>query len=230
MVQTSATLITPPQYPIATPQGTTKIPSLFGTSIAAFQYASKLNIRWKLLMLMCSIALAAAYAGSVTVAMVSNNFMKPAFFIILTVVFIYTCTKKDFGLAIGKSVTEKKKIPGALSWHCSWVFMMALLDPAPDVFLILFFIGILGFDFLIASAHAKLVNVATNIGSIIFFSRSGRILYHYPCPWLSVILQVLSLGGSTLAILKGNRFIRVFFLLVITATIIRFGYDIFVKK
>lgn len=182
MVQTSATLITLPQYPIATPQGTTKIPSLFGTSIAAFQYAFKLNIRWKLLMLMCSIALAAAYAGSVTVAMVSNNFMKPAFFIILTVVFIYTCTKKDFGLAIGKSVTEKKKIPGALSWHCSWVFMMALLDRAPDVFLILFFIGILGFDFLIASAHAKLVNVATNIGSIIFFSRSGRILYHYALP------------------------------------------------
>jgi uncharacterized membrane protein YfcA len=36
--------------------------------------------------------------------------------------------------------------------------------------------------------------------------------------------------GARLAILKGNKFIRVFFLLVITVTIIRFGYDIFVKK
>lgn len=114
--------------------GTTKIPSLFSTSIAAFQYAFKVNIRWKLLVFMCSIALAFAYTGSVTVAMVSNNFMKPVFFIILIVVFIYTCTKKDFGLSIEKSVTKKKKIPGALSLPCSWAFMMALSDRAPDVF------------------------------------------------------------------------------------------------
>jgi uncharacterized membrane protein YfcA len=35
--------------------------------------------------------------------------------------------------------------------------------------------------------------------------------------------------GARLAILKGNSFIRAFFLLVIAATIIRFGYDIFIK-
>jgi uncharacterized protein len=39
-----------------------------------------------------------------------------------------------------------------------------------------------------------------------------------------------SLIGSRLAILKGNKFIRVFFLLVIAGTIIRFGYDIFFNK
>jgi hypothetical protein len=38
-----------------------------------------------------------------------------------------------------------------------------------------------------------------------------------------------SLMGARLAILKGNAFIRVFFLLVVAGTIIRFGYDIFFK-
>src|SRR6185295_6984153 len=75
LVQTPATLITLPQYPVATLLGTTKIPSLFGTSIAAFQYAFKVNIRWKLLAIMCSIALLAAYAGSATVSRVSNAFI-----------------------------------------------------------------------------------------------------------------------------------------------------------
>lgn len=140
---------------MATLLGTTKIPSLFGSSITAFQYAFKVNIRWKLLVLMCSIALAGAYTGSVTVAMVSNNFMKPVFFIILIVVFIYTCTKKDFGLSIEKSVTEKENTRG-ISIALLVGFYDGFIGPGTRCVLTLFFIGILGFDFLKASAHAKL--------------------------------------------------------------------------
>ena len=229
LVQTPATLITLPKYPVATLLGTTKIPSLFGTSIAAFQYAFKVNIRWKLLAIMCSVALVAAYAGSATVTMVSNTFMKPVFFIMLIVVFIYTYTKKDFGLAIERSVSQKKEYTWCIIIALLLGFYDGFIGPGTGSFLILFFISILGFDFLKASAHAKLVNVATNIGSILFFSRCGHILYQYALP-MAVCNFTGAVIGSRLAILKGNRFIRVFFLLVITGTIIRFGYDIFVKK
>jgi uncharacterized membrane protein YfcA len=108
-------------------------------------------------------------------------------------------------------------------------FYDGFIGPGTGSFFILFFISMLGFDFLKASAHAKLVNVSTNIGSILFFSRSGNILYQYAIP-MALCNFAGSLIGARLAILKGNKFIRVFFLLVITATIIRFGYDIFVKK
>jgi uncharacterized membrane protein YfcA len=218
LVQTPATLITLPQYPIATLLGTTKIPAISGTSIAAFQYALKVNIRWKLLAVMCSVALLAAYAGSATVTLVSNSFMKPVFFVMLVLVFIYTYTKKDFGLAIEKSVSEKKE----------YIYCV-IIAPGTGSFLILFFISLLGFYFLKASAHAKLVNVATNMGSILFFSRSGHILYQYAIP-MAVCNFAGSVFGARLAILKGNKFIRVFFLIVIAGTIIRFGYDIFVKN
>jgi len=33
--------------------------------------------------------------------------------------------------------------------------------------------------------------------------------------------------GSKLALLKGNRFIRIFFLIVVTATIVRFAFEVF---
>jgi len=33
--------------------------------------------------------------------------------------------------------------------------------------------------------------------------------------------------GARLALAKGNRFIRIFFLLVVMATLIRFSYDVF---
>jgi uncharacterized membrane protein YfcA len=36
--------------------------------------------------------------------------------------------------------------------------------------------------------------------------------------------------GARMAITKGNQFIRIFFLLVIIATLIRFSYDVFWKN
>jgi uncharacterized membrane protein YfcA len=36
--------------------------------------------------------------------------------------------------------------------------------------------------------------------------------------------------GAKLAINKGNKFIRIFFLIVVVGTLIRFAYDVFLKN
>ncbi len=229
LIQTPVTLITLPQHPVATLLGTTKIPSIFGTGIAALQYSLKVKIKWRLMLLMCSIALAAAYAGSKVVSITSNQFMKPVIFFMLIIVAVYTYTKKDFGLAAKKQMSAKKEIIYGGVFALLVGFYDGFIGPGAGSFMVLFFIGILGFDFLKASAHSKLVNVCTNLGSIIFFSANGNILYHYALP-MAAFNFAGSFLGSRLAILKGNTFIRIFFLLVIAATIIRFGHDIFIKK
>jgi len=229
LVQTPVTLVTLPQYPLATLLGTTKIPSFFGASIAAVQYSLKVNINWKLLAMMCSIALAAAYAGSKTVAAVSNTFMKPILFCVLIVVAIYTYTKKDFGLSVKTSISKNKEVFYAVTFALLIGFYDGFIGPGAGSFMVLFFISVLGFDFLKASAHSKLLNVSTNLGSILYFSGSGHILYQYAIP-MALFNFSGSLLGSRLAILKGNKFIRIFFLIVVAGTIIRFGYDIFFLK
>lgn len=228
LIQTPATLITLPQYPVATLLGTTKIPSFIGTSMAAMQYARIVKLRWKLLAMMCSIALVAAYAGSKTVTLVSNTFMKPVIFGMLIIVAIYTYTKKDFGTAALKIHTKKNEWLFAALFALLIGFYDGFIGPGAGSFLVLFFISLLGFDFLKASAHAKFVNLATNMGSIIFFGGTGHILFQYAIP-MAVCNFTGSMLGARLAILKGNTFIRIFFLIVITGTIIRFGYDIFLK-
>lgn len=228
LVQTPATLITLPQYPVATLLGTTKIPSFTGTSIASYQYAKRIKVQWKLLGIMCSIALVAAIIGSYTVSMVSNRFMKPIIFCILIAVAIYTYTKKKFGTATEKNLPGKHEMLYASVFAIVLGFYDGFIGPGAGSFLVLFFIGGLGFDFLKASAHAKFVNLATNIGSIIYFSSSGHILYHYAIPMAAFNVSG-SFLGARLALIKGNRFIRMFFLLVILGTILRFGYDIFLK-
>jgi hypothetical protein len=229
LIQTPATLVSLPQHPVATLLGTTKIPSFTGTTSAAIQFARKVRLNWKLLSVLCLIALLAAFAGSKTVSVVSNSFMKPFIFIVLIVVAIYTYTKKDFGtVTIAKKSRKKEFLYGGL---CALLigFYDGFIGPGTGSFLVLFFISVLGYDFLHASAHAKFVNVATNTGSIIIFSMTGHILYQYALP-MAVFNLAGSLMGARLAILKGNKFIRVFFLLVVAATMIRFGYDIFLGR
>ncbi len=226
LIQTPATLITLPHHSVATLLGTTKIPSLSGTASAGYQYAIRVKLQWRLLGILCLIALVAAYAGSKTVSLVSNSFMKPVIFGVLILVAIYTYTKKDFGTTTNAGKTPMQEFIYAGLFALIIGFYDGFIGPGAGSFLILFFISILGFDFLKASAHAKFVNVATNVGSIIFFAGSGNILYHYAIP-MAACNFFGSLMGARLAILKGNRFIRIFFLLVVAGTIIRFGYDIF---
>jgi uncharacterized membrane protein YfcA len=228
LIQTPATLITLPQYPVATLLGTTKIPSFIGTSMAAWQYARIVQLRWKLLAMMCSVALLAAYAGSKTVSIISNAFMKPVIFGVLILVGIYTYSKKNFGSNITITKPPKNEWLIAASFSLLIGFYDGFIGPGAGSFLVLFFISALGFDFLRASAHAKFVNLATNMGSIVFFSSSGHILYQYAIP-MAICNFTGSILGTRLAILKGNSFIRIFFLIVVIGTIIRFGYDIFLK-
>jgi uncharacterized membrane protein YfcA len=228
LIQTPATLITLPQYPVATLLGTTKIPSFIGTSMAAWQYARIVQLRWKLLAMMCSVALLAAYAGSKTVSIISNAFMKPVIFGVLILVGIYTYSKKNFGSNTTITKPPKNELLIAASFSLLIGFYDGFIGPGAGSFLVLFFISALGFDFLRASAHAKFVNLATNMGSIVFFSSSGHILYQYAIP-MAICNFTGSILGTRLAILKGNSFIRIFFLIVVIGTIIRFGYDIFLK-
>ncbi len=228
LIQTPAVLITLPDHSVATLLGTTKIPSFSGTSSAALQYARRVKLHWKLLLVLCVIALLAAYAGSKTVSIISNSFMKPVIFGVLIAVAMYTYTKKDFGTTTTTRKTPLQEfILGGL-FALIIGFYDGFIGPGAGSFLVLFFISVLGFDFLKASAHAKFVNVATNTGSIICFAGTGHILYHFAIP-MAVCNFTGSLLGARLAILKGNKFIRIFFLFVVAATIIRFGYDIFFR-
>lgn len=228
LIQTPAALILLPQYPVATVLGTLKIPAFSGTSFAAAQYARRVKLDYKLLGLMAVIAFLAAFAGSRLLTMVSNSFMKPALLVILTGVAIYTYTKKNFGDHEEKDHSSRQQLWYAIMISVVIGFYDGFIGPGAGSFLILAFITVLGFDFLKASAQAKFVNLSTNLGSIVFFAISGKIIYAIAIP-MAVCNALGGFLGARLAILKGNSFIRIFFLIVVCGTILRFAYDIFFK-
>ena len=228
LVQAPAAFITLPQYPVATLLGTMKIPSFAGTSIAAWQYTRRVAIQWQLLGAMALLAGMAAFAGSYTVSQISNRFMKPVIFFVLIGVAIYTYTRKNFGMT-------RSILPRDTQWTRALLFAILIgfydgfIGPGAGSFMVIFFISALGFDFLSAGAHAKYVNLATNLGSILYFGASNHILFQFAIP-MAVFNCSGAFLGARLAILRGNGFIRMFFLCVVAATVLRFGYDIFLKK
>jgi len=229
LIQTPAALIILPAYPVASVIASLKIPSFSGTSLATVQYLKKVRLNWQLVIITCTIAFFASFAGSQLLTIVSNSFMKPVLLVVLTGVAIYTFTKKDFGQHQEKDHSPKKELSYAIVISLVLGFYDGFIGPGAGSFLILAFVSLLGLDFLHASAHAKLVNLATNLGSITLFLIKGKIIWMVALP-MAVSNGIGGAIGANVAIAKGNKFIRVFFLFIVIATLLRFMYDIFVKR
>lgn len=178
---------------------------------------------------MVVLAFGSAMAGSYCLSRVDNYFMKPLLLVILVLVAIYTYSKKNFGVHTEKDYSPKQQMVYSIATSIVLGFYDGFVGPGTGSFLVLAFITLLGFDFLKSSAHAKIVNLATNFGSILFFAGSGRIIFSIAIP-MAVCNALGGTLGARLAIVKGNKFIRVFFLVIVTGTILRFAYDVFFRQ
>lgn len=229
LIQTPLALVLLPNLQVAQVIGSLKIPAFSGTFIASLQYLKRTVIQWKLLIVMMVLAIPSAYAGSALLNYVSNDFMKPVLLVVLTLVAIYTYTKKDFGQHSSKSQSAVQQLLYGVLISITVGFYDGFIGPGTGSFFVLGFIAILGFDFLQASANAKMVNLATNFGSICLFIIKGKMLWHIALP-MAACNALGAYFGAKLALSRGNGFIRIFFLVVLIATLSRFAWDVFSGK
>lgn len=226
LIQTPTAILMLPQFPVATVIGSLKIPSFSGTAFAARQYLKRQKVNWQLLSIMMVIAMAASFGGSQLLTVVSNSFMKPLLLVVLVFVATYTYSKKNFGNQIVKQHSSKQQLWYGLAISVVIGFYDGFIGPGAGSFLVLAFVSILGYDFLLASTNAKMVNLATNAGSILLFLLKGKIIWAIALP-MAASNAVGGIIGAKFAISKGNQFIRIFFLLVVIGTLIRFAWDVF---
>ena len=229
LIQTPMGLILLPQLPVSSVVGSLKIPAFSGTAFAAAQYVKKVVINWKLLVPMMALAMLASFAGSSLLTLMHNDFMKPVLLVVLTLVAIYTFLKKDFGQHKEKAHSPTLHIVYSLLISLVIGFYDGFIGPGAGSFLVLAFVVLMGYDFLHASANAKMVNLATNFGSILLFVLKGKIIWAIAIP-MALCNAAGGFTGAKLAINKGNKFIRIFFLIIVVGTLIRFAYDVFFKS
>ncbi len=103
-------------------------------------------------------------------------------------------------------------------------FYDGLFGPGTGTFLVFLLVIVVGYEFLKASATAKLVNISTNFGAIVTFQITGHIWWKLGLA-LAFANVTGALIGSRLAIRGGSPLVRKIFLLVVAALIAKLSYD-----
>ena len=226
LIQVPALLVFLPAAPIATIFGTNKIISLAGTTVALQQLARQVEVPWKSVLPAAAFAAVFAFLGARTVTMIAPALLKPLILFLLVAVAIHTLIKKDFGNLHQPKFAQHHERSIAIAVGIVLGFYEGFFGPGTGSFLIFAFVGLLGFDFLTASASAKVVNITTNIAATAWFAWSDNIVYQLALP-LALCNVAGAWFGARMAIRKGSAFLRVFFLLILTALMCRYAVDIF---
>lgn len=225
LIQIPALFLFLPQAPAVTILGTNKLSSICGTSVAMLQYARHIRLDWRAILPAGLAAFVFSYFGAMTVARIPPGVLRPLVLGLLIAAAVYTFVNKRFGDLHQPRFAGAAQTALAVAVGLAIGFYDGFFGPGTGSFLIFIFIGLFGFDFLTASASAKVINVATNLSAVAYFSVTDHILYAVALP-MGACNILGSLVGTRLAMLKGNRFVRLFFLLVVTAMIARFGWEV----
>lgn len=228
LIQLPALLINFPKTPLPTLFGTNKIAALAGTSMSAIHYSRRIKFNYKLLIAISVSAGLASFMGAKLVSHINVNILKPIILFILIVIAIYTFIKKDLGSVQTKTLTFNRQLYLGILIGFGVGFYDGFFGPGTGSFLVLGFVVVLGFQFLEASAYSKVINSMTNISALIVFVSQGNYLLE-----LAIMMALSNISGNligtSMALKKGDQFIRKIFLLVVVLMIGRYAYDIFMQ-
>jgi uncharacterized protein len=212
----------------ATLFGTNKSASVWGTAIATVQYSRRVQMRWAALMPATAAGFAGAFAGAWVVTVIDPGFLRKLLPLILLAVLVYTLARKELGRTHAPRFAGHREQGLAAVIGLVIGFYDGFFGPGTGSFLVFLFVRLLGYDFLNASASAKLVNTATNLAALILFAAKGHVWWHFMVA-MALPNVAGSLLGTRLALKHGAGFVRGVFIVVVSALILKTGYDAFLR-
>lgn len=228
LIQLPALFSVLPQALPASLLGTSKFAGVWGTSVAALNYLKSVSIKWRVILPAAVAAFALSFAGAVAVTHVSPDYLRKAMPFILALIAVYTFWKKDLGSQHKALYSGNHEMWLAIAAGSIIGFYDGFFGPGTGSFFIFIFVRFFGYDFLHASASAKVINVACNAAALMWFGYSGNILWMLGAA-MAVCGIVGSLVGSRLAIRHGSSFVRVLFLFVVSGLVLKTTYDAFLR-
>lgn len=213
-----------PQALPATLLGTNKSASIWGTSVAFAQYQRRVQLRWASLAPAALASFIGSFAGAWAVTQMAPTFLRLLLPLMLLVLLIYTLARKDLGRSHAPRWQGRQELLVALPLGLLIGFYDGFFGPGTGSFLVFAYVRVLGYDFLNASASAKLINVSTNLAAVLLFASKGHIWWQVGL--VMAAANVLgSLLGTRLALQHGAGFVRGAFIVVVTGLIVKTGFD-----
>ncbi|MGB3762570.1 MAG: TSUP family transporter [Ornithinimicrobium sp.] len=203
---------------------TNKLGGIFGTTTSSITYLRRVRPDLRTALPLAGCAFAGSVCGALIASQIPRAAFNPIILVVLVAVGLYTLVKPSVGSISALRFSGRKHllVAGALGFGIG--AYDGALGPGTGSFLVFALVGVLGYGFLQASAKAKIANFATNLAALVVFIPQGAVMWE-----IGLLMGVCNVAGGYLgartAVARGSGFVRVVFVVVVGAFILKIGYD-----
>lgn len=205
-------------FPAALALGTTKLQSSVGTAIATRHYVHAGVVDLGSCRLGAALAFAGAAAGAWTVQQIDSGFLARLIPWLLAAILAYSIFRPEIGRE--DRAARMGRVPFFSCFGLGLGFYDGFFGPGAGSFWTIALVVVLGQNFMRATGHTKVMNLASNLAAVLLFARAGQIDYG-----AALVMAAGQVGGARLGaglvVRNGARFVRPIFLLVVAATVTR---------
>ncbi|GAA1168574.1 TSUP family transporter [Ornithinimicrobium humiphilum] len=210
---------------------TNKIGSIMGTTTSSITYFRRVRPDLRTAVPLALAAFGGSLAGASLAFLISKAAFNPLILAVLVGVGAYTLAKPTMGqmqkLRFGHR-RPRRHLAAALAIGAAVGSYDGVLGPGTGSFFVFALVSVLGYGFLEASAKAKIANFATNLAALVVFVPQGAVMWKVGLLMggCNVIGGYL---GARVAVARGSGFVRVFFVVVLSAFVLKIGWDTWVQ-
>jgi uncharacterized membrane protein YfcA len=206
----------PPHVALAT----NKVQSAIGTSFSTLRYIRSGYVLLRLGVLGFAASFTGSYAGAYTVLRVPASSLDAIIPVLIVIVAAITFLRKDFGVRDDMPRLTRTHYLLAAGFAFFLGFYDGFFGPGTGSFLAFGFVLFFRFGFLRATAHAKLLNLASNYAAILAFVVGGELYWHIALP-MGLANLTGAWTGAGLAIRGGSKVIKPVFGAVLLALLVK---------
>ncbi len=164
LIQLPALLILMPGATPAQVLATNKLSSVFVTAVAASVYIRRVRPDLRTALPMAAVALAGSAAGAACASLLPESTFRPLVLVLLVLVGAYTLKRPALGDVQKLRFGGGRHLAAALAAAVTIGFYDGIFGPGTGSFLVFALVALMGYSFVQASAKARIVNLATNLG------------------------------------------------------------------
>lgn len=206
--------------PIHLVMGTHKFSSVCSSLGSSLKFFTSKKINLEIIKYLIGLNIFGAALGVFVLTRINEAFLEPLIIILLVVMFVYMLLNKHIGVENNYEGKTKKNMFQGILMSLLIGFYNGFFGPGTGSFLTFAFIKIYKMDFIFSSGNAKILNLTGNLASLAMFIYFKKVNYPYAIA-IGIVMFLGAQIGAKIAIKKGAKFIKPFFLVITALTAIK---------
>jgi len=201
---------------------TNKLGSICGTSVSSVTYYRRVRPHAGTFVPLMAFAFLGSLGGALLASHIPKESFQPIVLVVLIAVGAYVLYKPELGESTDLRFSGHRHTAAAMAAGLVVGAYDGALGPGTGSFFVFALVGLLGYAFLEASAKARMANWATNLAALCVFVPQGAVMWR-----VGLVIGACNLVGAyvgaRVAVSRGAAFVRIFFIVVVSAFVVRIG-------